>query len=232
MASVGVEFDQDSLDRIFKQSADYYHAQFAQQEKRAKSKKKLRSVLWAINPIYDNNHPQRPWGLGSINKATSLFYWFAGEICRTPGLYKETDPVTNKDTTRLLQDTNERVHSTVRIRLACKGLGLNDKKLWDCPALSRWKLKKTTDKFDDPVPLHPGWDPEADEPPEALQPSDGQEETERWVWEYVGDEKSAPQNVEQRRMVEEPLGPYERYYLEVSGGSPNVFDFAKLRHQE
>ena len=33
----------------------------------------------------------------------------------------------------------------------------------------------------------------------------------------------------QRTMVEEVLGPYERYLLRLSGGEPNVYRFAEGR---
>ena len=230
MASVGVEFDQKSLDRIFKQSAEFYQSQVAN-EKDAKTRKKKR-LEWAVSAIYDSNHPQRSWGLGSINKNTSLFYWFAGQITRSPGLYKKTDPKTDLDSKFFLEDTNERIHATVRIRLACKGLGLGDKALWDCSALKNWTLKKMTDVYDDPVPRHPGWEP-------PLPESQISEETnganganggpkQRWVWEYSGPQKYAPTAESQRILVEEPLGPYERYYLRVAGGTPNVFEYAEM----
>ncbi len=34
------------------------------------------------------------------------------------------DPETNEDTDEPLLNTNERIHSSVRVRLACGGLGL------------------------------------------------------------------------------------------------------------
>lgn len=50
---------------------------------------------------------------------------------------------------------------------------------------------------------------------------------ERWIWEYVGSVADAPTDVKQRIMVEEPLGPYERFLLNQVGGDPNVYDFAE-----
>lgn len=46
----------------------------------------------------------------------------------------------------------------------------------------------------------------------------------RWVWEYCGAEADAPSP---RLMVSEPLWPYERQLLRLSGGKPNVYEFAE-----
>lgn len=128
------------------------------------------------------------------------------------------------DRDEYLQDTNERIHSSVRIRLACRGLGLNDKGIWDCSALEKWRLKRTKDKYVDPVPHHPGWEPTG--PEEDLMEHPSECTKGRWIWEYAGNEKTAPK---QRVMVEEPLGPYERYFLRLAGGEPNVYHFADTR---
>lgn len=224
MASVGVEFDRPSLDRVFKQAVDFYQTQHA----KVVSKKKLTDLpRWAVDPIYANNLPIRPWGLGAIRRATSLLYKLAGQNARTPGLYKPTDPKTKLDKSRFLQDTNERIHSSVRIRLVCQGLGLDDKGVWTCASLSSWKLKRMANEFDDPIPDHPDWAPSEEDDDGKEQPK--KSKNERWVWEYSGDEKNAPTDVKQRIMVEEPLGPYERYLLKLSGGSPNVYHFADER---
>ncbi|KAF4979649.1 hypothetical protein FZEAL_4206 [Fusarium zealandicum] len=226
LASVGVEFNLPSLERYFQQTANFYQTCHAETRNKKKEKKKTKDVQkkWAASPIYENNHPFRPWGLGSINKASSLLYKLSGQTARTPGLYRPIDPKTKLDESRFLQDTNERIHSTVRIRLACKGLGLNDTSVWDCPALRKgWKLKRTQEKYNDPVPFHPGWDPEGEEDGMG-QPNSWSKG--RWVWEYVGGESHAPTDKRQRIMVEEPLGPYERYLLKLSAGSPNVFHFS------
>lgn len=220
MASVGVEFDRPSLDRVFKQAVDFYQAQH---NLATSQKKKVNLPRWAVDPIYTNNLPLRPWGLGAIKKASSLMYKLSGQTPRTPGLYKPLDPKTKLDKDRFLMDTNERIHSSVRIRLACQGLGLDDKGIWDCTSLNSWKLKRTQDKFEDPVPHHPYWAP-SDEEDDIEPPNDLSKG--RWIWEYSGDDKLGPTDAKQRIMVEEPLGPYERYLLRLSGGSPNVYHFA------
>ncbi len=65
-------------------------------------------------------------------------------------MYRKADPNTGKQTDAFLEDTNERIHSSVRIRLALEGLGLDDAAKWEAPALKgRWRLKKTTEEFED-----------------------------------------------------------------------------------
>jgi hypothetical protein len=56
-----------------------------------------------------------------------------------------------------MTSTNERIHSSVRIRLELEGLGLNDIGLYKCPALLRkgpWRLSQVRIKVDDPIPPH------------------------------------------------------------------------------
>ncbi|KAK2591853.1 hypothetical protein QQS21_010462 [Conoideocrella luteorostrata] len=208
MASVGVEFDAPSLKRVVELTDDFYQSPEAQS-----SKKNPRGIRqWAADPIYERNKPFRPWGLGAIQKAGGLVYSLSGDSIRTPGMYKQVDPKTTLCKEKFLQDTNERVHSSVRVRLACEGLGLNDESVWTCTALSDWRLKRAT--F------------EMDEGPRYQDHYRERLSREGWIWKYVGAERNAPN---QKVMTEEPLGPYERYLLDLSGGNPNVYDFAGRR---
>lgn len=213
MASVGVEFDRPSLDRVIQQSTEFY------MQARAQNAKKSRRVMqqWAVDPIYESNRPVRPWALGQIQKDSSLLFKLSGETTRTPGIYRQVDPKTRLERGKFLEDTNESVHSSVRVRLACEGLGLNDQSIWTCKALADWRLKRVTVARDVPVRDASG----REFYKEQLE--------ERWVWKYVGDERRAPEDPNQRTMWEEPLGYYERYLLDISGGSPNVFDYADRR---
>ncbi|EHK41130.1 hypothetical protein TRIATDRAFT_295093 [Trichoderma atroviride IMI 206040] len=215
MASVGVEFDLSCLERVAQSTISYY--------KNQKAASKKGGPKWAIDPIYSNNQPVRPWALGSINKAGSFIYKLAGFENRTPGLYKRTDPKTDRETNMFLQDTNERIHCSARIRLACKGLGLDDKAVWTCPSLANWQLKHTTETYKDPIPQSPSW---WQGPPDesGLERQQG-----RWIWEYAGPKSSEPADPKQRIMVEEPLGPHERYLLQLSAGTPNVYLFAETQ---
>jgi hypothetical protein len=190
--------------------------------------------------------PYRPWGLGSIRKAGGFFYQLTGKSVRTPGIYRKIDPHTGKDTAEFLEDTNERIHPSVRIRLAVGALGLNDRKFWDCPALlSRWRLAQTSERFNDPIPAGTNaWGPTANGVSVGVKslanddyghgdeavlrpPSPGAErhDKKRWVWEYHGPEGETAPPV--RTILEETLGPYERHLLKISGGEPNVYAFAE-----
>jgi hypothetical protein len=217
LASIGVEFDSGSLDRLFKQATEYYQTSAAEN-----LKNKVKVSKWAEDSIYEKNHPLRPWGLGAIHDKINLLYRLSGTVTRTPGLYRQANPKTGIEDGKFLLDTNERVHSSVRVRLACKGLGVNDKGKWACPALSKWRLKRTNTQYNDPVPRHPRWAPDAGD-----HDQDDNDPQERWVWEYNGSAKDAPTDPKQRVLVEEPLGPYERYYLRLAGGQPNVYDYAE-----
>ncbi|KAH7328448.1 hypothetical protein B0I35DRAFT_486469 [Stachybotrys elegans] len=213
MASIGVEFDTPSLDRIFNRTAGYYGQHDSLLDR-------MRGKKWAVDAIYDKNKPIRPWGLATINQTMNLLYRFTGLVDRTPGMYRQTNPKTGREDGNFLVDTNERIHSSVRVRLACKGLGIDDRAVWTAPALSSWKLKTTDTKYEDPVPRCPSWDPC------ERQDDSGEGENERWIWEYAGSESSAPL---ERILVEEPLGPYERYCLAKTGGEPNVFAYASKK---
>ncbi|KAK3375025.1 hypothetical protein B0H63DRAFT_496321 [Podospora didyma] len=185
---------------------------------------------WAIEPTYKSNTP------GSED----FMFKLSGFNLRTPGMYmnidivKRVDPQTGAPTDTFLEDTNERMHSSVRVRLALKGLALNDRRVWKAPALDgKWRLRKMTKEFHDPIPKSvKSWDPKtlfetslryraADQqrPLSAMghRPS-------RWVWEYCGPKEDAPPN---KLIVEEPLGPYERQLLRLSGGAPNVYEHAE-----
>ncbi|KAK4167768.1 hypothetical protein QBC43DRAFT_362596 [Cladorrhinum sp. PSN259] len=94
---------------------------------------------------YTHSHPNlaltqlhqfaRPWGLGLIRAPTSVVTTWAGKTIRRPGMFMRVDEATNEDTDEPLTNTNERIHSSVRVRLACKGLGLDDKNVWECKSL-------------------------------------------------------------------------------------------------
>lgn len=273
LASIGVEFDEATIDRIFTRTRQFY-SELAGVDPNAGRRlldigsfmSKLfggRALPWAVGPIYEKNAPVRPWGLGAILQAGGWLYKLAGHDIRTPGMYHKVDPLYGRKLPAYLEDTNERIHSSVRVRLAVKGLGLNDKGHWDAPALlGNWRLAKTNEKFDDPIPRGsklwgqwqttngvipkrrstaptpavstlaedgtllspPGQDGEGQDDDDndvvALPSADGS----RWIWEYCGPESQAPP---ERIMVEEPLGPYERHLLKLSGGQPNIFVFAE-----
>lgn len=223
MASIGAEFDKSSLDRMFREATDYFRNLSAMVEEHGLPQ----PPQWAIDPVYHTNRPVRPWGLGEIQQTSGIIHWLGGNETRTPGQYKQTDPHMEHDTNQFLLDTNERVHSSVRIRLTCGGLGLNDQSIWSCAALSNWRLRRTNTKYKDPVPRNPTWGMNGGDPDKYAGRRPNEKEGDRYIWEYAGPERSAPTDPKQRVMVEEPLGPYERYLLKFSGGKPNVYEFAE-----
>lgn len=266
LASVGVEFDEATITRIFTKLETYYRtieaatsgsapgptsADIELGTAKAEVQSKKARKLWAVQQIYESNHPVRPWGQGALLKARSVLYTLAGFNLRTPGLYKKINVETGLPSNAFLEDTNERIHSSVRVRLATGGLGLNDSDLWQAPALKgKWRPRRTNKDYVDPIPkTRKTWeqikevkahdvsaDPEhhgdparqieimeaaADQQRPLSGSGDGKE---RWVWEYCGPEKEAPA---ERVLVEEPLGPYERQLLRLASGKPNIYDFAE-----
>ncbi|KAK3994221.1 hypothetical protein QBC44DRAFT_367744 [Cladorrhinum sp. PSN332] len=86
-------------------------------------------------PLAQLHRFARPWGLGLIRAPTSVVTTWAGKTIRRPGMVMRVDEATNEDTSEPLVGTNERIHSSVRVRLACKGLGLDDRAVWECKSL-------------------------------------------------------------------------------------------------
>jgi hypothetical protein len=263
LASVGIEFDEATIARIFSRLESYYRAidpRFAKQQAIANLEarkveadvKSNSNKVWAVRDIYESNHPVRPWGLGALLKASSLLYSLAGFNLRTPGLYKKIDCETGFPSRACLEDTNERIHSSVRVRLAAGGLGLNDRDVWQAPSLKgKWRPRRTTKDFVDPIPrTRRTWeqvqavkshdvavDPEGQGDPQrqltlmenaanAQRPLSvgSANRPGRWVWEYCGPAKDAPM---ERVLVEEPIGPYERQLLRLASGKPNIYEFAE-----
>ncbi|ROT35051.1 hypothetical protein SODALDRAFT_301656 [Sodiomyces alkalinus F11] len=192
----------------------------------------------------------RAWGLGQMRAPTSRLQMMAGTTVRTPGLCMRADYETNRDTDDPLRNTGERIHSSVRVRLACEGLGLDDRARWSCEALTReaagrgsgpvWRLERRR-----------GLDPREEEaavegfvprelalgyPEECLYPVDRRDVRWRWVYEgdisYVGDEgdeRYAHLTVPQSMILpEEPLvGYWERYFLSLTAGYADVWRYAQ-----
>lgn len=100
-------------------------------------------ILWQheLNVEYYKQHHEVPraWGLGEICNSYRGVEVIAGKKVRTPGAYYATDPNTGKTTKRMLQDTNEHIHASVRLRIALGGLGSNDRGVYDPPALAGWR---------------------------------------------------------------------------------------------
>ncbi|KUJ12697.1 uncharacterized protein LY89DRAFT_755669 [Mollisia scopiformis] len=211
LASIGVAFQDDFIDKIFEQNIQYY-------EDPPKTPKTLSSFFsrspdkqWAITSVYEKHKPIRPWGLGKIWNSETGLYRITGTKWRTPGLNTRADPDTGMPTNVLMRNTNERIHSCVRVRLDLGGLGLDDNGLYKCHALldRGWALTEMRINVHDPIPWNASWGP-------TVPPADGPPDDVRWVWEYQGPERLAPR---ERIMIEEPLGPYERKLLLLNKGS-------------
>lgn len=225
LASIGVEFDEKSLERLFNKQTRHY-------ESLAPPKKRM---SFAVDQVDLPNRPLRPWALGAINGATNPLYALAGKKARTPGLYKQVNSKAHGVKPEFLVATNEKIHASVRVRLRCKGLGLNDSAVWEAEALKKWKLVRTGELSSGASGNGSGVDSRTSSvsgkgkareiqtwgPPLEEQEDVG--DVGRWTWVYVGRERKAPPI---RRMEEEGMGPYERYWLKLAGGAPNAYHFA------
>lgn len=186
LASIGIEFDVDSFTHIIKRTQSFYDNMPLPLEPA--------SSPFAKEPIYTANKPRRPWALGAICRDTNLVWLLAGSHARRPGMQRQSGGCRDAPPP-FLQNTSERIHSSVRVRMRCEGLGLNDKGLWDCPALrDHWQLKKRR----------------------VTSGSPGEDE---YIWAYVGPLRDCAE----RELAEEPLGPIEQRLLQMTAGEPNVF---------
>ncbi|KAI1354599.1 hypothetical protein F5Y01DRAFT_311799 [Xylaria sp. FL0043] len=243
LSSVGCEFRIHALERAFESIVRYY----TNQEPESNSKhRKHAPPNWAEKSIYESNKPIRPWSLHSIQSATGPLYNLVGSVCRAPGMYKKIDPKNGRPLPDYLEDTNERIHPSVRVRLACEGLGLNDSEVWHCPSLLKyWRPRRVSGQFFDPVPRTAEWGPArhirqaestTGQPEHTGSTSNAavgsaesfsmlsQDPSERWVWEYAGPEITAPAI---RIMVEENLGPFEQKLLQLAAGKVHVGKYAE-----
>ncbi|KAI0477024.1 ADP-ribosylation factor family-domain-containing protein [Xylaria cf. heliscus] len=255
LSSVGCEFKPDALERTFEANVKYYtnrepESALVKCEETCPvcpQRRNKKRIIWAEKIIYELNEPIRPWSLHYIQSATGCLYNLIGSVSRAPGMYKKIDPKSGHPLPEFLEDTNERVHPSVRVRLACEGLGLNDTDVWDCPSLLKfWRPQRVAQQFVDPVPRAADWGPPKSEPATTSHPPEepgssaangatasmeslqmlSLDPSERWVWEYVGPEIVAPAV---RTMVEENLGPYEQQLLALTTGKVHVYKYAESK---
>jgi hypothetical protein len=166
----------------------------------------------------------------------------AGTTVRKPGLAIRVDADTNDDIEEPLLRTSERIHSCVRVRLACRGLGLDDAAVWRCEALLKddkgsgplWELQRGS-----------GFTPEEEEKLKRFRPRElmleGEDypesylypvtaEDSRFRWVFVGNaEGQGDLRVPQSTVLpEEPMvGYWERYLLAMTVGEPDVWRFSE-----
>ena len=87
----------------------------------------------------------RTWGLGEIyNSMRGIIMILGGKKVRTPGQYYESDPQSGDPTNRPLENTNEHIHTSVRLRIEKDGFGTGDKGNYHPTALKGFKLVKST----------------------------------------------------------------------------------------
>lgn len=206
LTSIGVSFEEDTIDRIFEESVRYYFNYRQEAKPTPENSKRKRRTEWAIPSIYDAHRPVRPWGLGEIVDPVTGIYHLAGKTTRTPGMYHYTDPKTGRPTSEFLENTNERIHRSVRIRLSLEGLGYDDEEPYKCRALLKkgpWQLKRMR-----VISRRQIEDLYGDE--EILD-----QELDRWGWVYAGPKEDEPPET---LMMEEPLGHFEDQLLRYSKG--------------
>ncbi|EFX03731.1 hypothetical protein CMQ_659 [Grosmannia clavigera kw1407] len=79
----------------------------------------------------------RPWALGQTCYPDQPLEFAGGLTVRLPGQFVRIDPETNSKRPRNpLINTGERVHASVRVRLACSGLCMSDQYEWTCEGLT------------------------------------------------------------------------------------------------
>ncbi|KAK5037116.1 hypothetical protein LTR13_004921 [Exophiala sideris] len=94
---------------------------------------------WDLTRKYykETGQKNRWWSLGEIYNSLKGIYALAGSKTRTPGAYYRVDPH-GRTTDRRLKNTNEYIHASVRCRLGLQGPGVNDRGVYDPPALRDW----------------------------------------------------------------------------------------------
>ncbi|KAJ3567161.1 hypothetical protein NPX13_g6866 [Xylaria arbuscula] len=220
LSSVGCEFRTDALERAFETTIKYYTNR---EPESSSHHHKRRPPSWAKKSIYESNQPVRPWSLHYIQSATGPLSNLVGSITRAPGMYKKIDPKNGRPLPEFLEDTNERIHPSVRY----------------------WRPRRVSAQYFDPVSRRANWGPakpphgaetaaleserEANAPDTELSPRKSLQmlsldPSERWVWEYVGPEITAPPV---RTMVEENLGPFEQRLMHLAAGKVHVCEYAE-----
>ncbi|CAK7200537.1 hypothetical protein SEUCBS139899_003234 [Sporothrix eucalyptigena] len=93
------------------------------------------------------DHGARSWALGQIRQPVSFLSRAAGLTVRKPAMFVRVDPESNKALPdQPLLNTNESIHASVRVRLSCGGLTMDDTATWTCESLTG---RKPTDEDDD-----------------------------------------------------------------------------------
>lgn len=96
-----------------------------------------------IEYFASNKKPLRLWAMGDLVDSQAGIRVLAGSKTRTPGQYNKIDPHTGRPTKPeiLLGNTDEMIHSSVRVRLASKGNGVGEHGIYDPKALKGFELE-------------------------------------------------------------------------------------------
>lgn len=191
--------------------------------------------------------PPRSWALGQARYPDSWLTLAAGTIVRRPGCFMRVDPDTNADTDEPLLNTDERLHSCVRVRLACQGMGMDDRRAWPCQSLLQddsgshrpvWKLERGSAAGAERAtgPQGVWWEEELgrgdmgydEDWVYRVERGDGQW---RWVFDEeavvtngIGDHVKPPVRV----LPEEPMvGYWEQHLLALTRGKTDVWRWAE-----
>ncbi|KAI9741729.1 MAG: hypothetical protein M1834_000115 [Cirrosporium novae-zelandiae] len=101
-----------------------------------------RYLLWQNEMNEQHYGGRRPWSFGDLHNSMRGFYYFAGAQVRTPDNYRITSNKSRLPSRKPLQNTNESIHASVRIRTGLKGPGLEGKGEYNCRALKGWQPKR------------------------------------------------------------------------------------------
>lgn len=181
----------------------------------------------------------RNWSCGLIDTSHNMWlYKVAGtHHVRTPGQYFVVNADTGaavhepKDSKFLkaLENTHERIHSSVRIRLARNGPGINDKDVYIAEALTPHRWRDWNGR-----PRH-GWTCERIESEEDIelaaeeQKSFPHEDKAQFLWRSTGAVTAAGKLLSEdaqekwlKVMIEDPLGYYEKMLIARDAGLSKV----------
>ncbi|KAI4154296.1 MAG: hypothetical protein LQ340_001763 [Diploschistes diacapsis] len=95
----------------------------------------------------------RPWSFGEIYNSRKAIFALGGKKIRTPGAYYRIDSATGRPTRKLLKNTNEFIHPSVRSRSFLNAPGVEDKGLYESKAMQDYKLKYTGSRPPENMPL-------------------------------------------------------------------------------
>ncbi|KAG8160121.1 hypothetical protein KVR01_009657 [Diaporthe batatas] len=201
--------------------------------------------------LWEVGHP-RPWGLGQTRYPESKLQLATGTIVRHPGCFTRADPDSNADTDDPLTNTDERIHSCVRLRLVCGGMDMDDRGAWPCSSLLRedggsgrpvWRLEKA-----DVAEVERATGPQAAWWEEEVERT-GMGYDENWMyrfqrgdgqWRWVFNPDAVVKNAagvavrpSMKVLPEEPMtGYWERHLLALTRGQTDVWRWAEVNSNE